>query len=310
MRTPGLRRGLLSHAPFGGFCEALRFCVPPAYAVGYYLAAPFRGDKNGAFFGGPNMAEARKVFAVPPLPVRPAFKRTFLDFERGIRMGNIEPHERITQIIKYHLVQRHGRDFIIDKWGRGVYWQWICWVVRANREAKPISSGYNFSCAKFFVSLDREDRSLKAGMQIERAYVRRGRGPADEVCAEEDWDFYRLVKGLRKGSALEKELQRLVTDEGFTAYVGGTSSAERTFRGRRWGGAAALRRALAAVPDDSWGWFQLYYASPEKELDAMDGSEIIAAILAIFDEVAPAMNLVMDEPFLVAGQRGLSGRSL
>jgi len=252
----------------------------------------------------------KRILAVPPLPVRPAFKRAFLDFERGIRMGNLEPEERITQIIKYHLVQRHQRDFIIDKWGRGVYWQWICWVVRANREAKPISGGYNFSCAKFFVSLQRDGRTLQAGMQVERAYLRRGRGPADEVCAEEDWDFYRLVKGLRKGSALEKELQRLVGVEGFTAYVGGTSREERAFRGRRWGGAAALRRACEAVPDDAWGWFQLYYATPEKELDAMDGGEIIAAILAVFDEVTPAMNLVMDGPFLVAGQRGLSGRSL
>jgi hypothetical protein len=252
-----------------------------------------------------NMAKAHKVFAVPPLPVRPAFKRQFLDFERGIRMGNLEPHERITQIIKYHLVQRHRRDFIIDKWGRGVYWQWICWVVRANREAKPISSGYNFSCAKFFISLQRDGRTLQAGMQVERAYVRRGRGPADGMYAEEDWDFYRLVKGLRKGSPLEKELQRLVGVEGFTAYVGGTSSKERTFRGRKWGGAPAVRRALAAIPDDSWGWFQLYYATPEKELDAMDGGEIIAAILAIFDEVAPAMNLVMSVPFLT-----VSGRSI
>jgi len=250
------------------------------------------------------MAKARKVFTVPPLPVRPAFKREFLDFERGIRMGNLEPHERITQIIKYHLMERHRRDFIIDKWGRGVYWQWICWVVRADREAKPISSGYNFSCAKFFISLKRDERSLQAGMQIERAYLRRGHGPVDEVYAEEDWDFYRLVKGLRKGSPLEKELRRLVEVEGFTAHVGGTSSEEHAFRGHKWGSAAAIRRACEAVPDDAWGWFQLYYAIPEKELKEMDGSEIVAAILAIFDEVTPAMNLVMSGPYLtVAGPR-------
>jgi len=248
------------------------------------------------------MPKARKVFAVPPLPVRPAFKREFLDFERGIRMGNIEPHERITQIIKAGLMERHRLDFIIDKWRRGVYWQWICWVVRANREAKPISSGYNFSCAKFFISLQRDERSLQAGMQIERAYVRRGRGPVDEVHAEEDWDFYRLVKGLRKGTPLEKELRRLVEVEGFTAYVGGTASEEHAFCGRKWGGAAAIRKACESIPDDAWGWFQLYYAIPEKELKAMDGSEIVAAILAVFGEVAGAMNLVMAEPFLTVAE--------
>jgi len=250
------------------------------------------------------MPKARKVFAVPPLPVRPAFKREFLDFERGIRMGNIEPHERITQIIKAGLMERHRLDFIIDKWRRGVYWQWICWVVRANREAKPISSGYNFSCAKFFISLDRDERSLQAGMQIERAYLRRGRGPVDEVYAEKDWDFYRLVKGLRKGLPLEKELRRLVEIEGFTAHVGGTSSEEHAFRGRKWGGVAAVRRACEAIPDDAWGWFQLYYAIPDAELRQMDGSEIVAAILAIFGEVTPAMNQVMAGPFLsVAGPK-------
>ena len=79
----------------------------------------------------------------------------------------------------------------------------------------------------------------------------------------------------------EKELRRLVEVEGFTAHVGGTPSEEHAFRGRRWGGVAAVRRACEAVPDDAWGWFQLYYAIPEKELNAMDGSEIVAAILAI-----------------------------
>ena len=241
----------------------------------------------------------RKVFSAPPLPVVPAFKREFLDFERGIRMGNLEPHERITQIIKYHLVERHGQDFIIDKWGRGVYWQWICWIVRANREAKPLSSGYSFGCAKFFISIERDDeRAVTAGLQIERARVRRGRGPVDGVCVADDWDFHRLLKGLRKGTPLEAELRRLLTVEGFTAHVGGTHSGESTFRGRRWGGVAAIRRACRTIPEDAWGWFQLYYPIPEKELDAMSGSEIVAAILAIFDEVTGAMNQVMQEPYL------------
>jgi hypothetical protein len=240
----------------------------------------------------------RKVFSAPPLPIAPAFKRQFLDFERGIRMGNLEPHERITQIIKHHLVERHGQDFIIDKWGRGVYWQWICWLVRANREAKPLSSGYNFGCAKFFISLERDERALTAGLQIERAQVRRGPGPVDDVCLADDWDFHRLVKGLAKGTPLEAELRRLLTVEGFTAHVGGTHAGASTFRGRRWGGVAAIRRACRTIPDDSWGWFQLYYATPEKELDEMSGSEIVAAILAIFGEVTGAMNQVMQEPYL------------
>ena len=242
----------------------------------------------------------RRALNVTPLSVRPAFKRAFLDFERGIRMGNLEPHERITQIVKFHLRERHGQDFLIDKWGRGRYWQWICWLVRANRDAKPRSSGYSFSCAKFFVSLDREERELHAGLQIERASVHRGRGPVKDVCLADDWDWHRMVKGLRKNAPLAKELERLVAKEGFTAYVGGSEAEDATFRGRKWGGVAAVRRVIRALPDDSWGWFQVYYPASEKDLNAIRGGEIIATVMAVFDELVPAMNLVMQEAYLAA----------
>ena len=240
----------------------------------------------------------RRVAKELPLPVRPAFRREFLDFERGIRMGNLEPHERITQIVKAALVERHRQDFIIDKWGRGRYWQWICWLPRATRDAKPRSGGYNFSCAKYFVSLDRDRRRLEAGLQLERASVRRGRGPVREVALADDWDWHHFVAGLGRVTPLAKELGRLIVREGFTAYVGGSACEAREFRGRRWGGAAAIGRAVRAIPDDSWGWFQVYYPTPEKELNAMDGGEIIAGILAVFDELVPAMNLVMQQSCL------------
>ena len=77
----------------------------------------------------------RHVARQSPLPIRPAFKREFVDVERGIRVGNLEPHERITQIVKAHLTARHRQKFVIDKWGRGVWWRWICWLPRAGRDA-------------------------------------------------------------------------------------------------------------------------------------------------------------------------------
>ena len=67
---------------------------------------------------GPGQS-AKRAAKELPLAVRPAFRREFLDFEHGIRMGGLEPNERITQIIKAHLVARHGQLFIIDKWGGG-----------------------------------------------------------------------------------------------------------------------------------------------------------------------------------------------
>jgi len=242
------------------------------------------------------MAKARpRVVKELPLPVKPAFKREFIDFERGIRMGGLAPEERITQIVKAALVERHRRDFIIDKWGRGRYWQWICWLCRDDREAKPLSSKYNFGCVKFFVSYDSKPNVFQAGMQLERATV--ARGAPTEVALQDDWDWHRFVKGLRKGSPLAAELERVVVKEEFTAHLGG-SEAGATFRGKDWGGVAALRRALRKLPDDSWAWFQLYWAWPEAEIKEMDGGEIVASVLAVFDEVAPVMNLIMDGPYL------------
>ena len=89
---------------------------------------------------------------------RAAFRTSFIDFDRGIRMGHLEPEERITQIFKRLLADRFRCRVICDRWGRGVWWQWICWVPEPNRAAKPLSSTSNFSSAKFFVSVDREER--------------------------------------------------------------------------------------------------------------------------------------------------------
>ena len=61
------------------------------------------------------------------------FERSFLDFDRGIRAGQLDPSQRITQIIKAVLIRRHGIDMICDRWGRGIFWQWICRVPRLNR---------------------------------------------------------------------------------------------------------------------------------------------------------------------------------
>ena len=55
-------------------------------------------------------------------PISPAFRAEFLDFDRGIRMGHLEPNERITQILKAFLADRHGIRFIID---RGYYNHWF-----------------------------------------------------------------------------------------------------------------------------------------------------------------------------------------
>lgn len=233
------------------------------------------------------------------LPTGEAFRTEWIDFERGIRVGNLEPHERITQILKYQLESRFATPFLTDRWGRGVYWQWICWLPRANRQAKPRSSAYNFGCAKLFIGLDRERRLFQAGLQVERG-IASGAADYPGNRLQPDWDWHRLVRGLRKGSVLAGELERLLRREGFTVELGDW---ERNLRydGQSYKGPAQLRAALARQPANRWVGFQLYYPFPEKELRACSGYELIGAVTAAFLEVVPAMNQCMQVPLLTAG---------
>ena len=243
------------------------------------------------------LPKKRLVHAAAPT-VRPQFSPAYLDFERGIRMGNLEPHQRITRILRHWFEQRHGTPFITDRWGRGVYWQWICWLPVENRRAKPQSSKYNFGCAKFYITLDRDERTFEAGVQIERAPTRPS---GDDVQARPDWDFFALVRGLRRGSPLAAELARLVGREGFTVRAGPFSE-QRSFTCENYSGPAPLARACRNMPPDAWGGFQLCYVFPKDEILAMTGGEIVGALQAVFDELVPAMNLVMTVPCLKAQQ--------
>jgi hypothetical protein len=234
---------------------------------------------------------ARMGKAAADVPTGDAFRPEWIDFENGIRVGNLEPHERITQILKYGLESRHGTPFVTDRWGRGVFWQWICWLPRANREAKPVSHGVNFGCAKLFISMDRDTRTFEFGLQVERGYLRGG----ESWVLRDDWDWHRLMKQCAKGTALDEEMARLVRREGFTAAVdgeGGTAA----FRGRDFKSAAQIRAAARKCASDQWAGFQLFYPMPEKELRSCTGRELILAVLGAFAEVVPAMNMCMQVP--------------
>jgi hypothetical protein len=225
------------------------------------------------------------------LPTGAAFRGEWIDFERGIRVGNLEPHERITQILKYHLEQTYRTPFVTDRWGRGVFWQWICWLPRANRLAKPMSNTVNFGCAKFFIMADREQKVFRAGLQIERGSARQddsGKG----WCLQEDWDWHRLMKQCRRGSALDAELHRLLDAEGFVAEIGAWEARAR-FTKATFRSTAQLRRAARDCPDDEWVGFQLYYPMPAAEVRRCSGYELTQAILGAFRGVAPAMNACM-----------------
>jgi hypothetical protein len=228
-----------------------------------------------------------------PIPtVAIAFRPEYLDFRRGIRVGNLEDNERITRILKLALESRYGQPFVTERWGRGVYWQWIGYLPRGNREAKPLSSHVSFGCSKFFITVDTDDRLFKCGMQVERGYLRAPR-EYRECQLRTDWDWHRLLRALKPRSPMERELRRLVLREGFALHGGSWETEPAYFDRRNFPSMAKLRRLLASAPGNQWAGFQIYYPMREEEVRASTGVDLVEAMLAVFHEVTPAMNLCM-----------------
>jgi hypothetical protein len=220
-----------------------------------------------------------------------AFRAEYLDFERGIRVGHLEDNERITRILKLELEHRFRQPFVTERWGRGVYWQWIGYLPKANRTAKPLSGSVSFGCSKYFLSVDTEERTFDCGLQIERGFIK---APAEyrgcELAA--DWDWHRLLRLLKRGSSMDKEIRRLVGKEGFSLHAGSWETATDVGKADL-PDILELRRTLLAAPGNNWAGFQLYYSMTAEEVRAASGLDLVEAMLAIFDEVTPAMNLCM-----------------
>jgi len=219
------------------------------------------------------------------------FRPEFLDFERGIRVGNLEERERITRILKIALEERYGEGFVTERWGRGVFWRWIGYVSRSNRAAKPLSAKVSFGCAKFFLSMNPDERLFQCGMGVERGYVK---APADFSHCQlaEDWDWHRLIRALRPKGPMAAELKRL-TDEGFEIRGGGWDNQLARIGASGFTGVARLRKALEAAPGGEWAGFQLFYPMREAEVQSATGLDLVESMLAVFREVTPAMNLCM-----------------
>jgi hypothetical protein len=226
-----------------------------------------------------------------PLPTGEAFNPAWIDFEHGIRVGRLEPHERITQILKFFLESTYGTRFVTDRWGRGVFWRWICWLPKENRLAKPVSSSVNYGCAKLFVTTDRGRREFRCGLQVERGYVRPPE-PGEGWVLKEDWDWHRLVGALAGGSVVDNCLERLLVREGFVAEIGDWQAKHR-FSGPRFAGVAAIREAACGADPAQWAGFQLYLPMPEAELRACTGLDFIRSVCGVFRAVVPVMNACM-----------------
>ncbi len=221
------------------------------------------------------------------------FRPEYLDFERGIRVGNLEPNQRITRILKAGLETRYEQEFVTERWGRGVFWQWIGFLNRPNRAAKPKSSDVSFGCSKFFVTVDTDEQRFKCGMQVERGYLRAPR-EMPSCRLQSDWDWQRLVRALTPRGVLMRELRRLADDE-FEVQAGSWSE-PHVFRKTTLPGAARLRDILESAPGREWCGFQLYFPMDAGDVHAMNGVDLIETMMAIFDEVRPAMNECMSVP--------------
>ncbi len=235
---------------------------------------------------------AKKPQLYHPIPRSAiAFKPEFLDFKRGIRVGHLEDNERITRILKLELEHRFQQPFVTERWGRGVYWQWIGYLPKANRSAKPVSSTVSFGCSKYFLSVDTEEGFFQCGLQVERGFVK---APAGHRWCElgSDWDWHRLVKALKRRSPMEKEIRRLVCREGFMLQAGSWETSA-SFGKADLPDILRLQRLLKEAPADHWAGLQLYYPMPASEVRTSTGLDLVEAMLAVFDEVTPAMNLCM-----------------
>jgi len=244
---------------------------------------------------------SRKSSISLPIPTAAiGFRSEFLDFQRGIRVGNLEDNERITRILKLSLEARYQQPFVTERWGRGVFWQWIGYLPRANRSAKPLSSHVSFGCSKFFLTVDTEDKLFKCGLQIERGYVKAP--PESRECRlRADWDWHHLIKGLRPKSLLEREIRRLVMHEGFRIYAGSWEAGPEDYSKADLPKVSKLRRILQAAPQSHWAGLQLYYPMSEDEVRSATGIDLVESMLAVFSEVALAMNLCMQIRLEAAG---------
>ena len=173
-----------------------------------------------------------------------------------------------------------------------MFWQWIAFLPRANREAKPLSSHVSFGCSKFFISVETEEKLFKSGLQIERGYVKASRS-FRECELRPDWDWHRLVKGLRPGSPIDRELRRLIMREDFRLNAGSWETEMGQFSKENLPGVTKLRRLLAAAPKNHWAGFQLFYPMTEEEVRNATGVDLVESMLAVFHEVTPLMNLTM-----------------
>jgi hypothetical protein len=100
---------------------------------------------------------------------------------------------------------------------------------------------------------------------------------------------------------MEKEIRRLVRREGFLIHAGCWDGSAKDLSRANLPDVTAVRRILSGAAGGGWAGFQLYFAMNEPEVRGSTGLDLVESMLAIFDEVTPAMNLCMQIELLAVG---------
>lgn len=221
------------------------------------------------------------------------FKTQWIDFKKGIRVGHLEEDQRITQILKKCLFKVFNEDFLVDHWGRGLFWSYIWFCPRANLKAKNFKGPGQFPSAKYFIGID-SDRSLfVSGLYVESGY---NKSEEPRYQRNSDWDWNRFVAKLKKDSTFQKEIQRLIFEESFELVIGFEENL-KIFNRENFKDVKSICNEIEKRLKEDWVVVQIYYPLSEKEVKSMKGSELIQATMGIWSESSNLMNACLQIPF-------------
>ncbi len=215
-----------------------------------------------------------------------AFQTNWIDMDRGIRVGHLEEDERITWILKQRLKESFGERFLIDRWGRGVYWQYVWFVPEGNWRAKNIGGSGHFASAKYFISVDQDRRVFQAGLFLESGHQK---DSDPRFVRTRQWDWPRFTRRLARDTQFRLALSRLIRKDGFELAVG-FGEDRVIFDSARFRGPGSILSEIRRRPAGGWTVVSLYYPMLEDELQRTRGPAVVDATMAVFNELLPIMN--------------------
>ncbi|MDP3981306.1 MAG: hypothetical protein Q8Q33_07840, partial [Chlamydiota bacterium] len=190
-----------------------------------------------------------------------AFQPSFIDFKKGIRVGHLDENARLSRILKNALHEIFGEVFLVDRWGRGVYWEYIWFTPQRSWKKKNIKGRGHFESAKFFVGLDSKLKEFRAGIHIESGYTRSVEEPRYQ--RNDQWDWNRMMKTLKGNTHLHAILKQLINEEQFRLQIG--FSEDRSIYDC-WDGPKNILKEIQKRLCENWVVVQFFHAYSKQDL--------------------------------------------